>query len=195
MSTLKTGALRGTSGSADSIQLHASNQSVTFPGDVNFTTGKTVTIPSGATITNSGTATGFGGGKVLQVFTVISNTNVANPGSFTTAFSQAITPQSSSSKIVVFCSAHMSVGATSELQVALYDGTIRKGYREHRNYSSDAERTPFSALWVAEGSYTAGTAYTFEIQAVRSGGSNTCEIGNASGDWYSYCIFAEIDAS
>jgi hypothetical protein len=34
MSTLKTGALRGTSGSADSIQLHASNQSVTFPGDV-----------------------------------------------------------------------------------------------------------------------------------------------------------------
>ena len=50
MSTLKTGALRGTSGSADSIQLHATNQSVTFPGDV----------------TCSGTATGFGGGKVLQ---------------------------------------------------------------------------------------------------------------------------------
>ena len=40
MSTLKTGALRGTSGSADSIQLHASNQSVTFPGDVNITTKK-----------------------------------------------------------------------------------------------------------------------------------------------------------
>ena len=34
MSTLKTGALRGTSGTADSIQLHASNQSVTFPGAV-----------------------------------------------------------------------------------------------------------------------------------------------------------------
>jgi len=34
MSTLKTGALRGTSGTADSVQLHASNQSVTFPGDV-----------------------------------------------------------------------------------------------------------------------------------------------------------------
>ena len=44
MSTLKTGALRGTSGTADSIQLHASNQSVTFPGDV----------------TCSGTSTGFG---------------------------------------------------------------------------------------------------------------------------------------
>ena len=37
MSTLKTGALRGTSGTADSIQLHASNQSVTFPGAVTVT--------------------------------------------------------------------------------------------------------------------------------------------------------------
>jgi len=37
MSTLKTGALRGTSGTADSIQLHASNQSVTFPGAVTIT--------------------------------------------------------------------------------------------------------------------------------------------------------------
>ena len=34
MSTLKTGALRGTSGTADSVQLHASDQSVTFPGAV-----------------------------------------------------------------------------------------------------------------------------------------------------------------
>ena len=31
--------------------------------------GDTISIPSGATITNSGTATGFGGGKVLQVLT------------------------------------------------------------------------------------------------------------------------------
>jgi hypothetical protein len=37
MSTLKTGALRGTSGTADSVQLHASDQSVTFPGAVTIT--------------------------------------------------------------------------------------------------------------------------------------------------------------
>ena len=56
MSTLKTGAIRGTSGSADSIQIHATNQSVTFPGNV----------------TCSGTATGFGGGDTntpgIQVY-------------------------------------------------------------------------------------------------------------------------------
>ena len=45
MSTLKTEALRGTSGTADSIQLHASNQSVTFPGDVTIT-GTTSGIPT-----------------------------------------------------------------------------------------------------------------------------------------------------
>ncbi len=65
MSTLKTGALRGTSGTADSVQLHASNQSVTFPGEVNIATKKLVcpgtivqvvstTTGSGATITASG---------------------------------------------------------------------------------------------------------------------------------------------
>ena len=37
MSTLKTAALRGINGSADSIQLHASDQSVTFPGAVTVT--------------------------------------------------------------------------------------------------------------------------------------------------------------
>ena len=54
MSTLKTGALRGTSGTADSIQLHASDQSVTFPGNV----------------TCSGTATGFArtGRVILEQF-------------------------------------------------------------------------------------------------------------------------------
>ena len=36
MSTLKTAALRGINGTADSMQLHNTNQSVTFPGDVNF---------------------------------------------------------------------------------------------------------------------------------------------------------------
>ena len=33
--------------------------------------GDTITIPSGATITNSGTATGFGGGKINQVLQAV----------------------------------------------------------------------------------------------------------------------------
>ena len=46
--TVKTEALRGLTGSADSIQLHTSNQSVTFPGNVTVT----------GTTTLNGTVTG-----------------------------------------------------------------------------------------------------------------------------------------
>ena len=67
MSTLKTGALRGTSGTADSIQLHASNQSVTFPGNV----------------TCSGTATGFGGGNVKYTKSSRIDLNGTNIAEFT----------------------------------------------------------------------------------------------------------------
>ena len=54
MSTLKTGALRGTSGTADSIQLHASNQSVTFPGAVTVSGGLTGAGNVKCTTVNSG---------------------------------------------------------------------------------------------------------------------------------------------
>ena len=182
MSTLKTGALRGTSGTADSVQLHASNQSVTFPGAVTI---------AGA-LTSSTTALG---GKILQAKTVVSNSYTSNPADWTTAFSQAITPTSSTSKIIVIASSGVTVGSESELQIALYDGTIRKGYREERNYDNDNSRTTFTGIWVGEGSYTAGTEYTFSVQAKRSGGESNCELGSASADWYSYLITLEVDVS
>ena len=96
MSTLKTGALRGTSGSADSIQLHATNQSVTFPGNV----------------TCSGTATGFGGGKILQIVAGTPDTTARSSTSttFVTASSTcnvAITPSSTSNKILVIAYAQL----------------------------------------------------------------------------------------
>ena len=65
--------------------------------------GDTITIPSGATITNSGTATGFG--KVLQVITATDSTQRStSSSSFVTAsntLSVAITPSSASNKIFV----------------------------------------------------------------------------------------------
>jgi hypothetical protein len=69
--------------------------------------GDTITIPSGATLTNngtmtnSGTATGFG--KVLQVQYLNWNTNSSYlSGSFlATGLTKSITPTSSSSKIIV----------------------------------------------------------------------------------------------
>jgi hypothetical protein len=66
--------------------------------------GDTITIPSGATITNSGTATGFGGGKVLQVVsTNKTDTFTTTSGTFVdlTGLSLSITPSSTSNKILL----------------------------------------------------------------------------------------------
>jgi hypothetical protein len=67
------------------------------------TSGDTFTIPSGVTLTNSGTASGFG--KVLQVVqTVKTDTFSTTSGTFVdvTGLSANITPSSTSSKILVF---------------------------------------------------------------------------------------------
>jgi hypothetical protein len=67
--------------------------------------GDTITIPSGATLTNNGTATGFG--KVLQVVsTTKTDTFSTASASFVdvTGLSVSITPSSASNKILVIAS-------------------------------------------------------------------------------------------
>ena len=69
--------------------------------------GDTFTIPSGATITNSGTATGFG--KVLQVVSAV-KTDTASTTSSTlasTGLEAAITPSATSNKVLILISANM----------------------------------------------------------------------------------------
>ena len=67
--------------------------------------GDTITIPSGATITNNGTATGFGGGKVLQVVYVNTSTEVSvTSTTWTDLVSTTITPASTSNKVLALCS-------------------------------------------------------------------------------------------
>ena len=63
--------------------------------------GDTITIPSGATITNSGTATGFG--KVLQVVSVsyTSSTSTNSTSYSDIGISASITPSSTSNTILV----------------------------------------------------------------------------------------------
>jgi hypothetical protein len=68
--------------------------------------GDTITIPSGATITNSGTATGFG--KVLQVVsTTVSASRSTSSATYVdiSGASASITPSSASNKILVLANA------------------------------------------------------------------------------------------
>lgn len=82
-------------------------------GETNLTlgdSGDTITIPAGATIVNSGTATGFGGGgasgKVLQVISVHDITGRSQSVTSAarvdiTGLTAAITPSATSSKILI----------------------------------------------------------------------------------------------
>ena len=71
--------------------------------------GDTITIPSGATITNSGTATGFG--KVLQVVTgeTTTNTQITSTSYTDTSLTANITPSATSSKILVLVSQNVQM--------------------------------------------------------------------------------------
>ena len=182
MSTLKTGALRGTSGTADSIQLHASNQSVTFPGAVTI---------AGA-LTSNTTALG---GKIRKVVANETSDYLLNPTDWSNFMGATITPTASDSKFVMFAQpSQLTVAASSEVQMRISIGSEIFGYREHRAYQDSGERWSPTWFWVMEGSYSAGTAYTFNIQAKRTGGSGTVEMGNTGGDWRSSIMLIELEA-
>ena len=92
--------------------------------------GDTITIPSGATITNSGTATGFG--KILQVVQTSKTdtfTTTATIATDITGYSAAITPATTSSKILVLVNL-MSSSATASITGAhllVRDSTVIAG--------------------------------------------------------------------
>ena len=87
--------------------------------------GDTFTVPSGATIVNSGTASGFGGGKVLQVVsTTKTDAFTSTSGTFVdvTGLTASITPSATSSKVLVLVS--ISGGCTSErLKIGLIENS------------------------------------------------------------------------
>ena len=89
--------------------------------------GDTITIPSGATISNSGTASGFG--KVLQVQSFTVNTaETTNNNTFTaTALLKAITPSSTSNKILVFASGIIQSSGAATNSVTLYRDSTNLG--------------------------------------------------------------------
>ena len=87
------------------------------------TSGDTITIPSGATIVNSGTATGFGVGKIGQVSAMahtytqtIFTTQTLTDWSGMTC---ALTPTATSSKIIIMGAAHIYSGAANNVNISL----------------------------------------------------------------------------
>jgi len=85
--------------------------------------GDTITIPSGATLTNSGTATGFG--KLLQVVSNYDATTSTTSATFTDIFGSdlSITLSSTSNKVLIIANAGLgrssNSGGAADCQVEL----------------------------------------------------------------------------
>jgi len=109
---------------ADTIQDTDGNNIINESGNTITigASGDTITIPSGATIANSGTATGFG--KVLQAVTSTSSTNISTTSQtfVTTNFSLAITPSTTSSKILLMANTTAQITG-SDINLDIYRST------------------------------------------------------------------------
>ena len=96
--------------------------------------GDTLTVPSGGTIVNSGTATGFGGGGVLQFKQTLyqTNTSFSSSGSYTylTGFTLTITPTLNTSKILLKNTLSYGGDANNYAAISIYRDIGGGGYSQ-----------------------------------------------------------------
>ena len=172
----------------------------TISGSTNLTLGGTnatdITIPSGVTLTNNGTASGFG--KVLQVVSITKtdtfSASVAT-GTYTdiTGLSVSITPSSASNKILIF--AKVDGGADSGLSRPQYyrllrDSTVigsgvTEGNRPGNSFSSGAyyARSMISGSLNFLDSPATTSAITYKIDVSHeSGATSTVYVNRSSID-------------
>ena len=144
--------------------------------------GDTFTIPSGATITNSGTANGFGDtavvGQVLQkqVTEIVSFTHGADSWVDVTGISLTITPSSSSSKILIMGTVNLGTFVYGMMRI-LRDTTVigvgtgsvgSKTPCHIGNQNHDAASTyecfPHPLHWIDSPSTTSATTYKAQFR-------------------------------
>jgi hypothetical protein len=113
----------------DTIQDQAGNNIINESSDTITigASGDTITIPSGATISNLGTASGFG--KVLQVVTgtTTSNTSTTSTSFVATNLEVSITPSSASNKILIISHGSGSATSGNESYITLYRDATNLG--------------------------------------------------------------------
>ena len=139
--------------------------------------GDTITIPSGATITNSGTATGFGGGIVKQV--VQNHVDTASTQSLTSGvitnisnLSASITPTSSSSKILVAVRWNGECTQTQNMGFGVKRGSTDVGYATAYSSAPRCIATP-SISYQANDDSTPENAYFEYIDSPSTSSSVT----------------------
>ena len=159
MSKLETNTIDTVSGTS-TLQVGSTNTTTITLG----ASGDTINIPSGATIANSGTATGFGGGKINQVVYTSSAVN-QNVSTDTELMSLAITPSASDSKVLILYTGAAQLGANEYGSFDIYRGSLASGTKvldggESTFNSADLTRFGFSLNYLDSPSTTSATTYT-----------------------------------
>ena len=135
--------------------------------------GTTLNIDSGATIANSGTATGFGGGKIGQVLSTTKTDRTSITSSTTNAYAdisgltQAVTCAATSSKVLIsgYVSWHLDSG----------NGTIHYGiFRD--------------STQIGQGVDSGGTSRNPSTVSFRGVGASDSTLGQA---WYTYGFISQ----
>ena len=164
-SRLIVNSIRHTGASADAITLDNSGNA-TFP----------------ANVTCSGTATGFGGGKLLQVVQTF-KTDAFSRSSTSfgdiTGMSVSITPASSSNKILIVC--HLSVGTNGNGYVGFRLLRGSTAIREWWTYSLDSNWSPLQGPGKHIDTPSTTSAVTYKFQIWVSGGTAAYFMWNYQG--------------
>jgi mannose-6-phosphate isomerase-like protein (cupin superfamily) len=159
---------------------------------ISFTSGDTITIPSGATFTNNGTATGFGkiGQVVSNVFTT--GTTTSSSSFVTTSHTVSITPTSTSSKIWVIYSGtgDVQAGARQCFATLYRDSTnlAAGGGLQNTWDANNRHIAPFCMNYVDSPSTISSVSYTAYC---RSSGGGNIVFGAIDGS-YAYMTLMEV---
>ena len=166
------------------------------------TSGDTINIPSGVTIANAGTATGFGGGIVLQavqdVHTALCTITTATFTPFSASLAVTITPASTDNDILLL----VSLGGVDaedygwlDIQRAISGGATTVNisgvtYGMSGGYSGTANRLGQSYMFLDSPSTT--SAITYSPTGRDDEGSHWVKI-NRNGTTSSHIIAMEIE--
>ena len=149
--------------------------------------GDTISIPAGATITNSGTANNFGGGKVLQALGATdSTTRTTSSSSWVTAsntLSVDITPASTGSKFFISVSTAIYQGSGVSGYYTIYRdstnlGHATYGFSTNLVFNSTAFNMPIAFSYLDSPNASAQITYQFYF---KTGGSVSINQNDAKG--------------
>jgi hypothetical protein len=162
--------------------------------------GDTITIPSGATLTNSGTATGFG--KVLQVVNATLSTNVTSSSSTfaDSGLSASITPSSASNKVLIFANLNGIYKTTNNTGISL---KLVRGVTDIHNIESIGAYTndngtvgvgSSSTSYLDTPSTTSSTTYKITFNSFNNNGTVNINANSVASGTVSTMTLMEIEA-